>query len=49
MPITLFARTASLCVILLFAAACSTSGTVLTVNPAGNYTANVNPYGGTGR
>lgn len=46
---TMIARFTSLFVILLFAAACTTSSNVQTANPAGNYTANVNPYGGTGR
>lgn len=49
MPMTMIARFTSLFAILLFAAACSTSGNVQTVNPAGNYTANVKPYGGSGR
>lgn len=35
--------------VLLLASACTTSNTALTENPAGNYTANVKPYGSSGR
>ena len=41
-------RIGSLVLVLLFVSACTTSN-VLTVHKAGNYTANVNPYGSSGQ
>lgn len=45
---SMIVRIASLVMVLLFVSACTTSN-VLTVHKAGNYTANVNPYGSSGR
>lgn len=45
---SMIGRIGSLIMVLLFVSACTTSN-VLTENKAGNYTANVNPYGSTGQ
>ncbi len=45
---SMIGRIGSLVMVLLFVSACTTSS-VLTVHEAGNYTANVNPYGSSGQ